>query len=273
MGVISVTLKWQRARQVVSIFICWIATNAATYYALECYEATGARRPSWNARCLFKQISFDSPTPVNELRKPLKCRLMSPSSIGCGNRFPLLVFLHGAGQRGVDNEIQLAGLPEQLAEAASREHFPCFAIAPQCPSEHVWANMDRELNELIRQTIQQYPVDVHRIYLTGLSMGGFGCWALAASEPDLFAAVVPICGGGDPRSALSLVDVPIWAVHGDEDQIVPVSHSQRMVRAIRDLGGSKIHYTELQGVGHDSWTQAYRDPHGVLEWTFQQRRQ
>ena len=103
-------------------------------------------------------------------------------------------------------------------------------------------------------------------------MGGYGCWSLAAKEPELFAAAVPICGGGDPTSASRLVKIPTWAVHGDVDRAVPVDQSRTMIAAIREAGGQPK-YTELKGVEHDSWMQTYRDPNGVLKWRFEQRNQ
>ncbi len=123
---------------------------------------------------------------------------------------------------------------------------------------------------MVEDLMIQHPIDPERVYLTGLSMGGFGCWSLAAKEPNLFAAVVPICGGGNPTWAKRLIDVPIWAVHGDADETVPVKQSRTMIAAIREAGGQPI-YTQLNGVEHDSWTQTYRDPYGVLSWMFEQR--
>jgi predicted peptidase len=112
-------------------------------------------------------------------------------------------------------------------------------------------------------------VDPQRVYLTGFSMGGYGAWGLAARRPDLFAAVVPICGGGDPRWGQALAAVPIWAVHGADDDVVPVRGSRDMIAAIR-LAGGQPRYTELPGVRHDSWPQTYGDPQGVVPWMFDQ---
>ncbi len=122
---------------------------------------------------------------------------------------------------------------------------------------------------ILREVEQKYPVDPARVYLTGLSMGGFGSWNLASRHPDWFAALVPICGGGDPSHAAELAKIPTWAFHGADDKVVPPSLSQQMIEAIRAAGG-KPQYTELPGVGHDSWTPAYKDPNGVLPWMFEQ---
>lgn len=241
----------------------WIVLNGVAFLVIDWYEAAGRpapRRPSNPALRAFRPHSADS----------LPYRLMPPSTIAAGQRYPLLVFLHGAGERGDDNQTQLLGLPEQLVEPDWRASYPCFVLAPQCPRESFWTRHDQELLTLIRGIEQEHPIDHERIYLTGLSMGGYGSWLLAARAPDLFAAVVPICGGGDPDNAARLTNLPIWAVHGDADTTVNVNQTRRMVGAIRSAGGSP-RYTELKGVGHNSWTQTYRDPDGVLKWMFEQR--
>ena len=195
---------------------------------------------------------------------------------------PLVIFLHGAGERGDDNQRQLTYLPERFLDAPHLNTRNCFVLAPQCPSDDSWspfrARKDRPAEQTkalkaaivtIQKILSEENIDTSRIYLTGLSMGGFGSWDLAARHPDWFAAVIPICGGGDPRTASKLTDVPIWAFHGDTDKIVPESASQRMVTAIRDAGGRPA-YTVLPGVGHASWPYAY-GPRGAMDWMFAQR--
>jgi predicted peptidase len=177
--------------------------------------------------------------------------------------------MHGGGECGHDNVRQLRGLPEQLALADWRQRFQCFVLAPQCSETTSWSAWTGELERLINHLCAELPVDHRRIYLTGLSMGGFGSWELAAHRPDLFAAVVPICGGGDAAWGARLKEVPIWAVHGDADTVIPAEESRIMIEAIRKAGGQP-RYTELSGVGHDSWTETYRDRKGVLRWMFEQ---
>ena len=123
----------------------------------------------------------------------------------------------------------------------------------------------------LEEIIASEPIDTTRIYLTGLSMGGYGSWDLVARMPNRFAAVVPVCGGGDEKTAPLFANVPVWCFHGDADKAVPVEHSRRMIAAIKSAGGTPK-YSELPGVGHDSWTPAYRDPQ-VLDWIFSQRRE
>lgn len=214
-------------------------------------------------------------------------RLMRPEAASPGTRFPLVVFLHGAGERGDDNLAQLKYLPNWLADPEMRKQHPCFVLAPQCRGDHRWAPFDwsdkrsspiadRPTTDLagaiaaLDRVVAEEAVDQDRVLLTGLSMGGYGSWEWAMRTPQRFAAVVPICGGGDERQAARLARVPIWCFHGGADTVVPVERSRTMVEAIRAAGGAPK-YSELPGVGHDSWTPAYRDP-DLIEWMFARRR-
>jgi predicted peptidase len=219
-----------------------------------------------------------------------KYRLLQPIKIEQGRKYPLVIFLHGAGERGSDNVAQLKFLPAWMSEQPMREQYPCFLVAPQCPTDHRWGSIDwrsgkmeypaepgdemKYLEQLVQKTMKELPVDENRVYLTGLSMGGMGTWELAARHPEWFACAAPICGIGNPRKewAQKLVNLPIWVWHGDADTAVKVDHSRAMVQAIKDLGGTKIQYTELPGVGHNSWTPAYQRPDGVVPWMFKQRK-
>ena len=207
-------------------------------------------------------------------------RLLVPSDTD--DMLPLVVFLHGAGERGDDNTSQLTYLPEMVV---SKEHFrnkPCFLLAVQCPQDDQWAAYDarnkppararpamQAVIAAILKTVNEQNIDQSRIYLTGLSMGGDGSWDLAARHPEWFAAVVPICGGGRLKTAPRLVDVPIWAFHGKDDRVVPESESQKMIEAIREAGGHPA-YSSLPGVGHGSWHVAY-SPWGAMNWMFAQK--
>ena len=182
-------------------------------------------------------------------------------------KWPLLVFLHGAGERGADlNKVKTHGPPKRVA---SDPDFPFVLISPQCPAGSFW-NIDHLL-QLVRSTIKEQNIDPDRVYLTGLSMGGFGSWAMAAEAPELFAAVAPICGGGDPKNAEILKDLPIWTFHGDADRVVPISGTQKMVDAIKEAGGKQIEFTIYEGVGHDSWTETYANE-DFYKWLLKQRR-
>ena len=216
-------------------------------------------------------------------------RLMAPAEVESGKTYPLVLFLHGAGERGDDNVKQLMYFPELMADADHREKYPCYVLAPQCRRNKWWAGLRRRAESdesdddgdprthqmrvvegILAETLENYPIDRSRVYLTGLSMGGYGSWDLAARHPDWFAAVVPICGGGDASQAESLATVPIWAAHGGADPVVPPARSQEMIEAIRAAGGEPK-YTEYEGVGHNSWTPAYEAEDGVIAWMFQQQ--
>jgi poly(3-hydroxybutyrate) depolymerase/lysophospholipase L1-like esterase len=217
------------------------------------------------------------------VRMEFPYRWCAPQTPKEGQRYPLLVFLHGAGERGRDNQAQLRHLPEKWNSLEHRLAYPCYLLAVQCPRKRMWVEVEWSdpestamkaeptpvLAAVVRamdQIIASEPVDQERVYLTGLSMGGFGSWDLAQRMPDRFAAVAPICGGGDERQASRLVPVPVWAYHGARDRVVSPARSRRMVAAIRRAGGSPL-YTELEGVGHASWESAYAEG-GVIRWMF-----
>jgi predicted peptidase len=214
-------------------------------------------------------------------------RLLSPPTLHSGHKYPLVLFLHGAGERGTDNAAQIKYLPTWMATDENRTRYPSFLIAPQCRPDRLWVETRRAFDRavprqapgpqmqvvinILDEVIATCPIDLCRLYLSGLSMGGYGCWDLGTRLADRWAAVAPICGGGDELYADRLVGVPVWAWHGAADDVVPVAKSRRMIDAIRRAGGDPI-YSELAGVGHDSWTAAYRGEQGVLPWMFSQRK-
>jgi predicted peptidase len=214
--------------------------------------------------------------------------ILSPLKIEDGKEYPLLFFMHGAGERGNDVEKLLPHLPRQMCKEEWLEKFPCFMVIPQCRNDEQWvdqawsekASVPIEKNPtdqmamaiaVLDQSLKTLPIDRNRVYLTGLSMGGFGSWDLAMRRPNLFAAVAPVCGGGDETEAARLKNIPIWAAHGDADTVVWPVRSRTMVDAIKKAGGN-VKYTEYPGVGHNSWTKFYADPEGVIPWLFRQRK-
>jgi predicted peptidase len=204
------------------------------------------------------------------------------------DRFPLVVFLHGSVGRGTDNQKQLRSGLEEFVKDATRKKHPCFLAVPQCPPDKMWFNVNpldvrRNLPlpkrptdpsamvlDLIESLCKEHRIDKDRIYLTGLSMGGYGTWDLISRKPELFAAAIPVCGGGDPAQAAKLAKLPIWAFHGAADPLVPVDRLRDMIAAIKKAGGEPK-YTEYKGVGHDAWTPTYRDKK-VLDWLFEQKK-
>ena len=183
-------------------------------------------------------------------------------------RWPLILFLHGAGERGSNLDAVKTHGPPKLVEQG--KDFPFVIVSPQCPSETWWTERLDALTAMLDDVESKYAVDHNRVYLTGLSMGGFGSWSLACEYPDRFAAVVPICGGGDPRDVGRIRDIPIWVFHGGKDPTVPVQRSREMVDALRKMGG-RVRYTEYPDVGHGSWVPAYATEE-LYEWMLQQRR-
>jgi predicted peptidase len=193
-----------------------------------------------------------------------------------GEPWPLMLFLHGYGECSDDDldRVKIHG-PAKLV--ASRTDFPFVVVTPQCPSferdmeKIVTAWKPDELVQLLDHVSKNLNIDESRVYVTGLSMGGYGTWRLAAAHPERFAAAVPICGGGEPeKMAAGLRHVPIWAFHGAKDQLVPVSESEEMVDAVRRAGGD-VRLTVYPDVGHDSWVRAY-DNQEVYDWLLSHRR-
>ncbi len=187
-------------------------------------------------------------------------------------RYPLVIWLHGAGQSGSDNESQMGGATKAFVTPENQADRPCFILAPQCPDREIGFKNEVASNvmALIADLADKLPIDETRIYLTGSSMGGSGSWNLATNFPGIFAAVVPLCGGGDPKKAEALKNTPIWAFHGDKDIDVPLERSTSMVDAIIAAGGEKAKISILEGEGHLIAAGVYAKPE-LHVWLFQQR--
>lgn len=223
---------------------------------------------------------------ANPAGAKLPYRWLAPASLEPGRKYPLVLFLHGAGERGTNNSAQLVHGTKLYLDAANRAKFPCFVLAPQCPAGKQWVDMPwggdkgtqppqpsepmKLVLELLDTLPKIAPVDLDRIYVTGLSMGGYGTWDLITRFPDRFAAGAPVCGGGDDTVAARAAKVPIWAFHSDDDTVVKVIRSRNMLAAIRAAGGQPK-YFEYFGLGHGSWGRAYSEPE-LLPWMFAQRR-
>ena len=173
-----------------------------------------------------------------------------------GKPMPLMLFMHGAGERGDNLEIVKKHGPPKVCE--KQEDWPFITISPQCPTNRWWNASQMML--LVKAICEKYNVDEDRIYVTGLSMGGFGTWTILSEYPDRVAAAVPICGKGDPKAAEKMVDIPIWCFHGGKDTTVPTTGSTDMVEAIKKAGGENIELTIYPEAGHDSWTETYDNP-------------
>lgn len=183
--------------------------------------------------------------------------------------FPLLVFLHGAGERGNNLDLVEIHGPPKLTK--QNKQFPFVILAPQCPQDQRWN--DEDIIALIDDIVARYKIDSKRIYLTGLSMGGYGTWSLAARYPEKFAAVAPICGGGNIIDVLlasrvkrdAIKTLSIWAFHGAKDPVVLLAESERMVSAFKLAGCTNVQLTVYPEAQHDSWTETYNNP-ALYEW-------
>lgn len=202
--------------------------------------------------------------------KPIKLRYLIwvPES---GERpaagWPLMIFLHGSGERGVDlTRVTTNGPPEQ---AAAGRTFPFVLVAPQAERGESW---DSDAIEALRAAlVSTFPIDADRVMVTGLSMGGYGAWNYAASYPDRVAAIAPVSGIGDTERARRVARVPVWAFHGKLDDVVPIAGDLAMVAAVRRVGGW-CRFTIYPDTGHDAWDQAYDDESGLYDWLLRQRR-
>jgi predicted peptidase len=251
----------------------------------------------------FEARSFRDPS--SDFTLPY--RIMAPAGLAAGERAPLLLFLHGYGERGADNWRQLIHGGRAFAATDMGRRHPAYVVLPQCPdgtepgtasrepdakpgdeSPRCWtwrlergaaSSIDPQVRAtpqleavraLVKQLIAELPIDADRVLVGGLSMGGYATWELVTRDPELYAAAMPICGGGDPARADRLSKTPIWAMHGDADVVIPVERSREMHRAVQAAGGTVI-LTEYPGVDHDSWTPTFASRH-PWDWLFAQRR-
>ena len=243
--------------------------------------------------CICSSQAFSQPSLfsfnkfTNDKGDTLNYRLLYPDANPL-QKYPLVIFLHGSGERGNDNDAQLKWGVPNFATAANMSLHPAIVIAPQCPLNMSWANLSNSKNPaetrlqptptkpmelviaLIHQVIKTLPVDSNRIYITGLSSGGHGTYEAIERYPRMFAAAVPVCGEGDASRAASIAHIPIWIFHGSEDSGVNPMYSLDMITALAKAG-SHAGLTFYPGVGHFAWLAAYSDPL-MLEWLFRQHR-
>lgn len=227
-------------------------------------------------------VAAEKPLPGTQVEQSLK--LKSGASIPyliylpeefdaqAPKKWPVILFLHGRGEsRGPLSIVAKWGPPRM---AARGDDLPYIIISPQCPADQRWTSPEQMegVLTLLEHITKNFPADTSRIYLTGLSMGGYGCWKHAAVNGKLFAAVAPICGAGNPEDGAKLKHLPVWAFHGTEDGAVPHQRSVEMIEAINKAGGRKARFTSLKHVGHNSWSAAYATPE-LFGWFDRNRRQ
>jgi predicted peptidase len=227
-------------------------------------------------------VPIDVESDVYEARSYLPYRLLKPEKYDAKQEYPLVMFLHGAGERGSDNKAQLNnGVAEFFSNSITRASYPCFAVLPQCPTEVSWSTYGDEdaeglsgpsavAIEIVLALCDEFNIDQMRLYIGGLSMGAFGTWEIISHYPDLFAAAFPICGGGNPKRAKWLKKIPIWTFHGAKDEVVIPDFTRDMIEALERQGATPK-YTEYADVGHDSWVKAFKEPE-LLKWLFAQKK-
>ena len=247
----------------------------------------------WMGALSVKSLRADDLADKFEKRKfqpregaTLLYRFLKPAKVEAGKTYPLVLFLHGAGERGDDNTKPLVHGVKTFATPEFLAKFPCFVVVPQCPENTKWADIDWTTNKvvipeqespaakLVMQCLdgleKEFPIDTNREYVTGLSMGGFGTWDAISRHPQRFAAAVPVCGGCDLSQAKKIAHIPIWTFHGAKDQVVKVERTREIVEALK-AAGAQPKYTEYPEVGHDSWNGAYKHQ-AMYDWLFAQKR-
>ena len=260
------------------------AIIVAVAMAIVCGESAFAELPPNASETVTNAVAATAArTYVGRTGESLNYRIYAPEKIEAGRHYPLVLFLHGAGERGDDNARQLHW-GWTIVSYMKSKGIDAYLIAPQCPKGKQWVDTPWGLLahkmpdspsepmslviELLEKTIKDLPVDASRVYVTGLSMGGYGTWDIVQRRPELFAAAMPVCGGGDSSLAWKIRDVPIWTFHGDKDDAVPVVRSRQMVSALWQCDGN-IRYREYPGIGHGCWIPTYADRQ-VLDWFFSQ---
>ncbi|MEM9886837.1 MAG: alpha/beta hydrolase fold domain-containing protein [Bacteroidota bacterium] len=242
---------------------------------------------------LFAQdfSAFEKRTFLSSKEASLPYRILYPENYDQTKQYPLLLFLHGAGERGDDNEAQLVHGASLFLQQENRRKYPAIVVFPQCPKDGYWAKVERSEDrstwefpfydrvnpalgaviELIDQLLVEESIDQNRIYVSGLSMGGMGTFELLSRRPDLFAAAAPICGGGNlAMAARHARNTAFWIFHGDADAVVPVDLSRNMYKRLQTLGAD-VKYSEYAGVNHNSWDNAFAEPN-YLKWLFSMRK-
>jgi hypothetical protein len=199
----------------------------------------------------------------------LRYQFMKPLDYDPQKKYPLVLCLHHGGTHGTDNFSQLGADPAPFL-TTNRAKYPAFYLMPQCPKGFGWQFIDGPIYEIIKELESEFEIDEKRRYVMGISGGGYGSWYFITAKPEMFAAAIPICGGGDPSLAPKVVNVPVWAFHGEDDNLVPVRFSREMIEGIKTAGGNPK-YTEFPGAGHNIWNQVVSTP-GLMDWLFEQKR-
>lgn len=273
------TTKWIGILSGVAGLLALMLTfTVGTMLTSESYSSIYWEKQNFEKTKALAQL-FEAHTFVNNQGDTLYYRLLKPLDYDPGKQYPLVISLPYGGQPGTDpiRQIQGAAAAEMLSTDMNRKKYPAFLFIPHCPPGSGWGgipnypSIDSLVYEAIRSLDEQLSIDTTRRYVTGISRGGYGTWNFICTHPEMFAAAIPVCGGGDPALAAKITHVAVWAFHGKHDKNVPVSGSRDIINAIKKAGGTP-RYTEYPDEGHNIWYQVSITP-GLLDWLFAQRRE
>jgi predicted peptidase len=266
------------------VALLWTATERSANAAAPARTSAAASQPA--ALDLFEARTF-----TGKDDKKLPYRLLMPVNYDKSKKYPLVLFLHGSGECGTDNAKQICNGVEVFASADKRAKYPCFVVAPQCPNDDMFVHLDWKLGlktlvkmqpepavslaltqELVAALQKEFSIDLARLYITGISLGGYSTWEVLSRWPGMYAAAAPVCGAADLTTVDTIIKAktPIWAFHGGADGTVNPDLDRQSIAALKKAGGEPK-YTEYPGVGHNSWTKAYADEE-LYTWMFNQKK-
>ncbi len=274
------TLFWKKTVLLTAIFL--LLWGVAAYAdAPETAVVVPAPAPAASVAALTSAAVYQADSLAAQNGVVLKYRVLLPDHYEEGGNFPLVLFLHGAGERGDDNVSQLTWGAGMFVNPVNREKYPAVVLFPQCPAGQSWSNsmqatgdaapLMQAVKELVDHYLASGKIDANRVYVLGLSMGGMGTFDMVCRWPELFAAAVPICGAINPGRLQSAVRVPMRIFAGDADDTVPVGFSRMAYTTLKQDGSTVVEYVEFPGVGHDSWNYAFRMP-DFMQWLFAQHK-
>ncbi len=254
------------------IFVMLVVMSASLVYAVEPIKNREITTPK-----VYKSASGES----------LNYRIYLPADYNKSKKYPLVLLLHGAGERGDNNKSQLVHGATDIMTYSINHNEPIIFVAPQCPRGQQWVNVpwgaashtmpEKPSDsmglaiELLDDVLESYSIDSSRIYVTGLSMGGYGAWDIIQRKPEVFAGALVVCGGGDTAQASKLINMPILVTHGELDGVVKTHRARDMVAAIKEAGGKKVRYIEYKGVRHNVWKPVYSDEKNI-KWLLGQQK-
>lgn len=269
----------QRALEGLMAIVSVIAFAATLFFGLGVVQDSKGVI-AWNNGALERgqrlAEPFEARVYVSSAGDTMRYRWMKPANYDSTKKYPLVVCLHHGGTHGTDNIMQVDGAQIAQVLYQNRTKYPAFLFVPQCPKGAAWGGVPNypAIDSLVFETIDalenEFEIDEKRRYVGGISGGGYGSWHFISTRPKMFAAAIPICGGGNPDLAKNITDVAVWAFHGENDRSVPVQYSRDMIEAIEKAGGDPK-YTEFAGAGHNIWDEVYATP-GLMDWLFKQSR-